>query len=247
MKKTITLNNKKRELLLGLRKVKDLYQELSLGPDSHQLYLLRSSDIKIPLLPDDYIMIHGEENISSDKLSNKKIHHSSTTDLVHITFNGEKVKEGLKKAKMTGKELCHLDKELENALLFVHSSEQVDIAIQNDWTLIIQVKDFYFTIPFDEKDTVDLEKCAKANRQPPKGQRFYKIKIDGEKYKVKKQKMKGSEILGLAGKTYDEWSLNQKFHSGRRKPIEPNETIDFSLKGIERFETVIKQAQQGIE
>ena len=65
--------------------------------------------------------------------------------------------------------------------------------------------------------------------------------------KSKRKKMKGTEILRLVGKTYNEWSLNQKFCGGRRMSIKPEDSVDFTQKGIERFETVPKQAQQGTQ
>ena len=244
MKKTITLQGKETQILSGLRKVKDIYKELSLDPATCRLYLQKSKDIKIPLSPDDYIIIHGEEQMTTGDYNSNEEYNLTLKTALSFTLNG-KTTAHFKKTKVTGKELCLLDKALDNPLLFVTISEMTDTLIQNDWTLVVQDKDVYWTIPFDEEKIVDLEKCAKSNRQPPKGQKFYKIKIDGEKYKVSIQKMTGAEILGLAGKTYDEWSLNQKFHGGRRKPIELKEIVDFSLKGIERFETVRRQAQQG--
>ncbi len=245
MKKTITLQDKESQILSGFRKAGDIYKELSLDPATCRLYLQKIKDIKIPLFPDDYIIIHGGEQMATGDCNNNEEHNPTLKTTFPFTLNGNKTTEHFKTAKVTGKEICLLDKELDNPLLFVTVNEITDTFVQNDWTLVIQDKDVYWTIPFDEEKVVDLEKCAKSDRRPPKGQKFYKIKIDGEKYKVHSQKMTGAEILGLAGKTYDEWSLNQKFHGGRRKPIELKEFVDFSLKGIERFETVRKQAQQG--
>ena len=145
------------------------------------------------------------------------------------------------------KDICLLDKELENTLLFAHLDETTDVFIQNDFTLVIQDNDSYFTVPFDQDNIIDLEECTKKDRHPPKGQKFYKIKIDGKKYKVEGEEITGEAILKLVDKTYNEWSLNQKFYGGRRKPIEPKELVDLTQKGIERFETIRKQAQQGLE
>ena len=142
--------------------------------------------------------------------------------------------------------ICLLDKELKSVQLFADLEDSVDALIQSDFTLVIQENDSYFTIPSNDDETIDLEECSRKDRKPPKGQKIYKIKIDGEKYKVEEEKMKGTEILGLAGKTYDEWSLNQKFCGGRRVPVKPEDFVDFTQKGIERFETVRKQAQQGL-
>ena len=149
------------------------------------------------------------------------------------------------KAKITGRELREWDKELPVSKLFVDLKSQADAFIADDWKLVIQDADCYFTIPASEDDAIDLEECSKSQRKPPKGQKFYKIKIDSDKYKVEQQEMSGKEILALLGKSYDEWSLNQKLHGGRRKAIEPEENVDFVQPGIERFETVKLEAQQG--
>ena len=71
------------------------------------------------------------------------------------------------------------------------------------------------------------------------------IKIDGDEYKVTEKVMTGEDILGLAGKSYDEWSMNRKLKGGRRVPVTKDQLVDLSEPGVERFETVKKQAQQG--
>ena len=246
MKKIITLNADKKEVLTGLRKADDFYKELSLDPNSNCLYLDKSGDIDISLLPDDYIIIHGGEKIIVSDINNEIGQNPFIRNPIYFTFNGKKIEEGFKTAKLKGQDISKLDKELKSVLLFADLEGLTDAFIQSDFTLVIQEKDSYLTIPSNDDNSIDLEECAKKDRKPPKGQEFYKIKIDGDKYKVKEEKMKGTEILGLAGKTYDEWSLNQKFCGGRRVPIKPEDFVDFTQKGIERFETVRKQAQQGL-
>ena len=245
MKKTITLKDEKRKVLVGLRKINDFYKELSLDSCSNWLYLDRSG-IDVPLLPDDYIIIHGGEKIIVGEVNNTIGQNPTVRNPIHFTFNGKRIEEDFETAKLKGQDICNLDKELKSIHLFVDLKGLADAFIQSDLTLVIQEKDSYFTIPSNDDNSIDLEECAKKDRKPPKGQEFYKIKIDGDKYKVKEEKMKGTEILGLAGKTYDEWSLNQKFCGGQRVSIKPEDFIDFTQKGIERFETVRKQAQQGL-
>ena len=247
MKQVIfTLQGNEKKTQAGLKKAKELYKELSVDSDSKRLYLNKANDIRIPLFPDDYIIIHGGEKISVSELNNREESNPTVNRLIYIIFNGKRIDMGFKKAKMKAEEICLLDKELERALLFAGLNEFSDIFVQRDLTLVIQDNDSYFTIPFDEDNIADLEKCAKSDRKPPKGQKFYRIKIDGEKYKVNEWEITGERILNLAGKTYNEWSLNQKFCGGRRKPIDPTEVVDLTQNGIERFETVRKQAQQGV-
>ena len=77
MKRTIILKDEKKEVLAGLRKVNDFYKELSLDSNIKWLYLDKSDDIDIPLLPDDYIIIHGGEKIIVGDVNNKIGHNPS--------------------------------------------------------------------------------------------------------------------------------------------------------------------------
>ena len=175
----------------------------------------------------------------------KLVKNPAVRNPVRPQLNDKLLEVGIKTAKLSGLELRKLDTELDASKLFADLSGQVDAFIQDEWVLVIQEKDCYLTIPIDDDDTIDLEECARAERKPPKGQENYKIRIDSEKYKVNTPVLTGREILGLVKKDYQEWTLNQKFHGGRRKPVEEEQEVDFSQPGIERFETIKKQAQQG--
>ena len=54
----------------------------------------------------------------------------------------------------------------------------------------------------------------------------------------------GDVILHLVGKSLGDWSLNQKLRGGKRIKVDAG-IVDLSKPGIERFETVRRQAQQG--
>ena len=241
----IKLDGNEIEVVAGLTKAGDLYERLELSPDGKWLYLDKDGDIDIPLLPDDFILIHGGEVIFEGDINQQIGENPHVRNRLHPTFNDKKLEKGCNRAKITGHELRKWDDKLPSSKLFVDLESQVDAFIQDDWTLVIQDSDCFFTIPADENDVIDLEKCARSGRRPPRGQDKYRIKIDGQKYDVGKQYMNGQEILALIGKTYAEWSLNWKFLGGRRKPVEANETVDFANPGIERFETIRMQAQQG--
>ena len=133
----------------------------------------------------------------------------------------------------------------DNERLYLGRDDDIDVLLLPDDDVIVRASDSYFTIPAGDDDAIDLEICARADRRPPKGQKQYKIKIDGDKYTVGSQKITGTEILAQAGKNYEDWTLNQKLRGGRRKLIEEDEEVDLALPGLERFETVSKQAQQG--
>ncbi len=242
----IKLNGKTIEQEKGLIKLERLYEILDVMPDKECLYLDKPNDIDIPLLSEDYIVIHGGEAIFSDSISSDIESNPFVRKPVQFIFNEQKIEQGFEHAKVSGSDISGLDQELDKpGLLYVDVSGKADDLIQEDMTLVVQDTDSYFRIPSGDDDSIDLEECSKHRRRPPKGQKAYKIRIDKEKYKVEEQKMSGNKILELAGKNSEEWTLNQKLHGGRRVPIEMEAVIDFSEPGIERFETVMKQAQQG--
>ena len=114
--------------------------------------------------------------------------------------------------------------------------------------IVLRGGEEFITIPADAEDSgiIDLEKCAKSGRRPPKGQKGYRIRIDGEMKVAQREKMTGAEILALVNKNPEEWSLSQKFPGGRRERIEPRQSVNLAALGVERFETSPKQIQQGV-
>ena len=243
----INLLNKDVEIQAGLIKASYLYEKTNTDSTNQWLYLGNDKDIDIPLLSNEYIIIHGGEKIFAGDTNTEIGENPAVRNPVCPKLNGKLLEVGIETAKLSGLELRKLDTDLDASKLFADLSGQVDAFIQDEWVLIVQENDCYLTIPIDDDDTIDLEECARTERKPPKGQENYKIRIDSEKYKVNTSVLTGREILGLVKKDYKEWTLNQKFHGGRRKPIEEEQKVDFSQPGIERFETVKKQAQQGTD
>jgi len=229
----------------GLIRTASLYEKTDTDASKQWLYLSKDKDIDIPLLSDEYIIIHGGEKIFVGDTNADIGENPLVRSPVCPQLNGKRLEAGINTAKLSGLELRKLDTELDNSTLFVDLSGKVDAFVQDDWILVVQERDCYLTIPASDDAAIDLEECARHDRKPPKGQRYYKIKIDGDKYKVDKPALTGREILGLVEKDYQQWTLNQKFRGGRRKPVEEEQEVDFSQPGIERFETVMKQAQQG--
>ena len=241
----IILCDKEVEVTSGFSQVSLFYEKSGVDSKNQWLYLNKDTDIDVPLLPNDYIIIHGGEKILVGDINTDIGENPNVRNSVCLSFNGKRLETGIKQAKLTGLNLRKLDTELDASKLFADLSGKVDVFIQDDWVLVVQDKDCYITIPVGDGDAIDLEECAQNNRKPPKGQEHYKIKIDGEKHLVDKPMLTGLAILALIGKTFDGWSLNQKFHGGLRKPIEAEQEIDFTQLGVERFETTPKQAQQG--
>lgn len=244
-KTTITLNNREIEVKGGLTNATVFYEKLGVEPDKKWLYLSREDDIDIPLLPDDHLLIHGGEKIFEGEINPHIGENPPVRKSICPEFNGKRLETGFDKAKVTGRVLQDMDDAVHPNKLFADLEGQVDAFIAGDLTIAVQDADSYFTIPVSDDEAVDLESCAQADRKPPSGQKYYKIKIDGAKHTVDSQKITGEKILSQVGKSYNEWTLNQKLRGGRRKPIEPEEEVDLAQPGIERFETVRRQAQQG--
>lgn len=94
-------------------------------------------------------------------------------------------------------------------------------------------------------EEVDLEQVAKAGGKPPRAKR-YRIRIDDQYYVVHQSSMTGAELLKLAGKTPPEnFILTQKLRGGVIKTIGLTDVVDFTTPGIERFNTLPRQVQEG--
>ena len=245
MKTAITIKGKNAQFSAGLADGKSLYALADCGEGC--LYLNRDDTIDIPVQPDDHIIIHGDENFVIGKPGAIE-DNPPLRNPVCPEFNGKKL--SFPKAKIMAKDLIAMDDKFPQGRLFADFKDSVDAEIQGDLRLILQDEDEYFVIPPASDDSadasVDVEECAKNDRRPPKAAN-YRIRIDGQKYNVHAMTIIGAEILRLAGKNPDEWSLNQKFKGGKRETIKPDEAVDLTKSGVERFETVRNMAQQGDE
>lgn len=90
----------------------------------------------------------------------------------------------------------------------------------------------------------DLEHHAKHGTKPHKA-KSYRIIVDKQPITVRQHSMTGAEILKLVNKLPADWSLTQKLHGGKREKVEPTDVVDFAARGIERFETAPKKANNG--
>lgn len=95
----------------------------------------------------------------------------------------------------------------------------------------------------DLEDIVDLEAYSAARRAVPHGKK-YRIRIDKHHYTVHVQKMTGRQILALADKTPEKFLLRQKLHHGV-EPISPDQEVDFTAPGVERFMTIPNEVTEG--
>ncbi len=237
----VTVDRQEREIRRGLVSASELYDLADCGEE--RLFLHIGDDEKIPLLPMDHMVIRGGEAFVTGGVEIQD--DAPLKNAICPRFNGEPG-PALQTAKITGAALKALDNEFPRGRLFVDVQGDVDAEIVDDMMIVVQSADSFFVIPDGDDGAIDIESCGKHDRQPPKGYR-YRIRIDGEKYVVQSGRISGAEILDMAGKNPDEWSLNQKLHGGKRVRIEIRDAVDLTLKGIERFETVRRQAQQGHE
>lgn len=241
MKIKIRINGKEETIDQGLIAVSLLYELADC--DDKRVFLSREDAIDIPLMPGEHLIIHGGEKFvvgDSGIEDNPPLRHA-----VQPEFNGRR-DISFPKAKIHGKAIKERDEKFPNGRLFADIESGVDVEITDEMTVVVQDSDSYFVIPAADDDAVDIEECGKHERRPPRV-RKYRIKVDGEKYVIESSAITGADILARAGKSPDEWLLNQKLHGGKRVRIEPGALVDVAQPGIERFETVRKQAQQGNE
>ncbi len=239
MKPTIQIDGREKTIHSGLVSVDDLYEIADCSEE--RIFLSREDGIDIPLLSGEFILIRGGERLVVGKSSIED--NPPLRNEVRPEFNGSR-NLALPKAKITGKALKERDDKFPQGRLFADIEDGVDVEIADDMTIVVQDADSYFVIPPASDDAIDLEECGKNDRRPPKGHK-YRIRIDGDKHTVDSAEITGAGILALVEKRDDEWSLNQKLHGGKRERIEASDQVDLSRPGIERFETVRRQAQQG--
>jgi hypothetical protein len=92
-------------------------------------------------------------------------------------------------------------------------------------------------------DEVDVEEYGKAGRQVPVARR-YRIRIDREQKVVEQPVVTGRFILGLVGKTPEQYLLSERVH-GNVKEIGADEQVDLRAHGVERFMTLKRDPQEG--
>lgn len=73
----------------------------------------------------------------------------------------------------------------------------------------------------------------------------YKIRIDKTNFDLEAQSLTGTALLALVNKTPDKFKLIQRLHGGQTKPVGPNESVDFTEPGVERFMTLPLDQTEG--
>jgi hypothetical protein len=94
-------------------------------------------------------------------------------------------------------------------------------------------------------EEVDVEEYGKRGERPPRARR-YRIRIDKALFVVDHATVTGRELLTLAGKVPPErFEIFQKLHGGQMKKVGPDEKVDLSEPGIERFATIPLEVTEG--
>lgn len=95
-----------------------------------------------------------------------------------------------------------------------------------------------------EDDVINLEWAAKNDKQPPKGKK-YQYLLDEELYISDTETRTGREILENAGKApVSNFILRQKV-KGNWKTIQPDDVVDFTEAGVEKFKTLPNDQTEG--
>ncbi len=245
MKVNIEIDGARYEVTAGLVSAQIIYDLV--GCEDGRLFLSQQDDIDIPLDPASFLVVRGHESFVTGESSIEN--NPPLRKAIQLRLNGE-LGPALPKAKITGKEIKTFDIEHSEGRLFADIATGPDAEIADDTKVLVQEGNAFFLIPASDGsgvgDPIDIEDCSRHGRPPPKGQK-YRIRIDREKHTVKEEKITGTQILALGGKTPEEWALNQKLGDGKRERIEADDFVDVSRPGVERFETVRRQAQQGRE
>jgi hypothetical protein len=98
--------------------------------------------------------------------------------------------------------------------------------------------------PEELAELVDIEACARANQDKPKG-KLYRFRVDKEFYETPKHELTGREILAFASKTPEAYILSEKTFGGGVRTIGADEVVELRKKGVERFMTVKREATEG--
>jgi len=92
-------------------------------------------------------------------------------------------------------------------------------------------------------EEVDIEEYVKSGKPVPRARR-YRIRIDRELKVVEQAVVTGSFILGLVGKSPEQYLLSQRV-KGQVTEVGADEEVDLRARGVERFMTLRRDPQEG--
>jgi hypothetical protein len=95
------------------------------------------------------------------------------------------------------------------------------------------------------EDIIELEEYAKTGKEVHRGKK-YRIRVDKEHFVLHQHTITGRKILTLVQKAPDKYRLYQHFHHGQTKIIQPDEVVDLTARGVERFTTMKIENTEGV-
>ncbi|MHB8871891.1 MAG: multiubiquitin domain-containing protein [Candidatus Doudnabacteria bacterium] len=95
-----------------------------------------------------------------------------------------------------------------------------------------------------EIEIIEIEIFARENKPVPKGKK-YKIRVDKENFDIPTETITGQGILDLVKKSSDSYNLYQHFHGAQTKIIKPDDIVDLTAPGVERFSTMKIENTEG--
>jgi len=94
-----------------------------------------------------------------------------------------------------------------------------------------------------DDEIIDIEWCFKNQHTPPHG-RKYRYKVDDKYFVTHHHEISGKQILESAGKSPKEYILREKIY-GSYITIEPDQIVDLTKHGIEKFKTIKNEHTDG--
>lgn len=257
---TIFIDGRGHAVEAGLVPGSRLRELAGVGTDD-PLALVRDVGPSTPLAASEVVLLCGNEKFALEEAAGDTAGHtvedtagdggSGRLSAVTPEFNGAR-KVRVEGGKITAEDLVGRDEEVASGRLFAVlgeiTDEGLDIEIPVGTTIVVQATDSYIVVPHPEdvlgEAVVEIEECTRHGRRLPRWHR-YRIRVDRERFVVEKRVISGDEVLALVNKRPAAWALNQKLRGGRRIRIEAHEEVDLAEPGVERFETIRRQAQQG--
>ena len=97
------------------------------------------------------------------------------------------------------------------------------------------------------EEIIDIEEYVRSGRTPHPRARGYMVRVDKQKYLFDRAKVNGRDVLEKAGKLPPEkYILRQVLKGGALEKVELDQKLDLALHSIEKFKTMLKNAQDGL-
>jgi hypothetical protein len=94
-------------------------------------------------------------------------------------------------------------------------------------------------------EEIDVEECLGRGDRVPRARR-YVIRVDKQRVISHKGHLTGAEILALVNKTPEGYKLYQHKKGHQPTLVRPDEVVDLTEHGIERFTTMPKDTTEGL-